>query len=56
MAIERLKELRRDALRHTEMAESKRRKMRPSERAMTIAHYMMTIEALNYAIKRLEEL
>ena len=37
-----------------ERAQSKRRRMRPSERAMTLAHYAMNIEALEFAITNLE--
>jgi hypothetical protein len=53
--IQRLKTMRADCQRFLESAKSKRRRMRPSERAMTIASYAMEIEALDYAIRELQQ-
>jgi hypothetical protein len=53
--IRRLEGILNDEMRFENAAYSKRRRMRPSERAMTVAHYQMNIRALQEAIVRLRE-
>ena len=51
-----IKNIRKDQLRYIELAKSKKRRMRPSERAMAIASLQMDVEALDWAISHLEPL
>lgn len=48
-----LRNMLRDEERYYKLAQNKRRKLTPSERAMTLAHYAMNIEALKWALERL---
>jgi hypothetical protein len=52
--ILRLEEMANDQELYHKAAGSKRRKLRPSERAMALAHYQMNLEALRFAIGALK--